>query len=160
MMSGGARSASSMSAAAMSGDAMQAARGMVPIDPDKLFAYLKAGGYKDFTHESKMHPSAGPHDDVLTFFNPVLERSFKDGNKIHPKGAAAVKELYKNGKMYGWAAMVKTQNDDEDGSSWYWYEVTSTTDPTKIVAEGINAGFCAGCHSIGKDFVRIGYPLK
>ena len=38
---------------------------------------------------------------------------------------------------------------------WYWYEVISTTDPTQIVKAGNGVAFCAGCHSPGRDFIRI-----
>ncbi len=57
--------------------------------------------------------------------------------------------------MYGWAAIVKTQADSDNGQGWYWYEVIITTDPTQIVKEGNGVPFCAGCHSPGRDFVRI-----
>ncbi len=51
--------------------------------------------------------------------------------------------------------MVKTQADSDNGQGWYWYEVISTTDPTQIVKEGNGDPFCAGCHSPGRDFIRI-----
>ena len=152
----GQRSAEStaMSVDEMQG-AMASARGMVPATKEALFPYLQAGGYKDFVHEAEIHPSLGPHDDVRTYLNPVLARSLKAGNREHPVNSAAVKELYKEGRMYGWAAMVKTQEDSDNGQGWYWYEVISTTDPTQIVKEGNGDAFCSGCHAPGRDFVRI-----
>jgi len=134
---------------------------MVPTNPEELFVYLQKNEYKGFVHESEMHRSKGPHDDVITFLNPILDASLKAGNTEHPVNAASVKELYKNGKMYGWAVMVKIKMDgDSKGKRWYWYEVTSTTDPKEIYAEGVGAPKCAGCHLPGKDMVRSKYPLK
>jgi hypothetical protein len=134
---------------------------MVPTNPDELFVYLQKGEYKSFVHESEMHRSKGPHDDVTTFMNPILDASMKAGNTDHPLNAASVKELYKNGTMYGWAVMVKIKMDgDSKGSRWYWYEVTSTTDAKEIYAEGVGASACAGCHLPGIDMVRSKYPLR
>ena len=150
---------SAQPASAMSIDEMQSARdgalGMVPTTKEALFPYLQAGGYKDFVHEAEAHPSLGPHDNVKTYLNPILARSVEVGNSVHPVNAAAVKELYKEGRMYGWAAIVKTQADSDNGQGWYWYEVLSTTDRTNLAADGNGDPFCAGCHSAGRDFIRI-----
>ena len=75
----------------------------------------------------------------------------------HPIGAASVKEMYKDGKPFGWAVMVKEEKG-KGGSGWYWYEVTSTTDSSKIYAEGRGARACATCHAQGTDYVISGLP--
>ena len=124
----------------------------VPIEKTKLFSYLKAGKYKKFKSEGSIHPSRGPHEDVKVFVNPTLEESMKNGNSEHPVGSASVKEMYKNGKAFGWAVMVKTDKG-KGGDGWYWYEVTSTTDSSKIYAEGNGSTSCVGCHSPGVDYV-------
>jgi len=61
--------------------------------------------------------------------------------------------------MYGWAAMVKTDGQGTGGQAWYWYEVVSTTDPARTMGDGNGESFCYGCHTLGRDFVRIPYPL-
>ena len=69
-------------------------------------------------------------------------------------------EMYENGKLKGWAVSVKTQANSDNGKGWYWYEVLSPTDASKIAGEGQGLGLCVGCHFPGKDFVVTGYPLK
>ena len=131
-----------------------------------LFSYLQKGAYKSFAaKESGSHPSRGPHTKVglpvRVFLDPVLDASLAAGNESHPVGSSAVKEMYDaNGKLQGWAVMVKTSDDSANGKGWYWYEVTSTTDGSKPVASGNGVPLCYGCHSTGRDFVLTGYPLK
>ena len=138
----------------------------VPTANRELFKYLQSGRYKKFAaKESGNHPSAGPHTKVgwpvRVFLDPVLDASLKAGNTQHPTGAAAVKEMYNaDGRLQGWAAMVKTQADGASGRGWFWYEITSTTDGSSPVASGNGVPLCFGCHFSGKDFVRTGYPLR
>ena len=141
-------------------DVIQGASSMVPTSTDALFSFLKSGKYKDWAHESKVQKSRGPHFDVKSYLNTPLDKSMKAGNDSHPKGAAAVKEMYESGKLKGWAVSVKTQADSDNGKGWYWYEVVSPTDASKIAAEGKGAGLCVGCHFPGQDFVLLDYPLK
>ena len=124
----------------------------VPIEKGKLFKYLQAGKYKNFKKERSIHRSVGPHENVRVFINPTLEKSMKAANKNHPVGSASVKEMYKDNKPFGWAVMVKTESGN-GGNGWYWYEVTSTTDSSKIFAEGNGATSCVGCHAPGNDYV-------
>ena len=123
----------------------------------KLFAWLQRKGYKNYRAESATHPSssgAAVHGDVRVFVNDKLDRSMRSGNTKHPTGSVAVKELHKNGELYGWAAMIKAREDDGRGNGWYWYENLSTTDATNPVAASLGHQMCVGCHSPGKDFVR------
>lgn len=134
----------------------------VPTTRDELFAYLQGGGYRGFARESAVHASAGPHGgSVLTFINGALERSLAAGNAAHPKGAAAVKELYGADRttLTGWAVEVKTEADSAGGQGWYWYEVFSTTDGSRPI-EGFGNPVCTGCHAEGRDYVRIPFPLQ
>ncbi len=133
--------------------------GMVPSSKDALFAFLQSGEYKSWAHE-ELHKSRGPHFDVKTYINPTLEKSLMDQNKSHPKGTSAIKEMYEEGSMTGWAVSVKTQENSDNGKGWYWYEVLSTTDGGRLAGEGQGLGLCVGCHYPGKDFVLIDYPLK
>jgi hypothetical protein len=142
---------------------IQAARaddGAVPTAGVDLFKYLQSGAYKSFSHESKVHRSQGPHGNVITYVNPILEGSLKAQNEVHPVGAAAVKELYGgNNKLTGWSVSVKTQVESEEGKGWYWYEIFSTTDGSRPLADGKGVALCTGCHAAGRDLVRIAYPL-
>jgi hypothetical protein len=135
--------------------------GEVPASGPELFQYLQSGAYKTFAHESKAHRSQGPHGDVIVYVNPILESSLKAQNTAHPAGAAAVKELVDgNNQLIGWSVSVKTQAESDEGNGWYWYEVYSTTDGSGPLADANGAALCTGCHSSGRDFVRIPYPLR
>ena len=128
-----------------------------PTEPEALLAWLQAGNYLGWAAESP-HQSAGPHGGrVRTFLDPTLFASLEAASGSHPAGAAAVKELYFNGDtVRGWAVMVKLQADSDEGRGWYWYETFGTGAPL----EGVGLGICTGCHSTGRDFVRIPFPLE
>ncbi len=138
----------------------------VPTDLGDLFSYLQKGSYKGFTaRESAQHPSAGPHTKVgwpvRVFMDPLINASLAAGNTSHPLGSSIVKEMYDgNGDLQGWAVMVKTSKDSDNGKGWFWYEVTSTKSGSDPVAAGNGVQLCQGCHFIGKDFVLTGYPLQ
>jgi len=135
---------------------------VVPTGNAALFAYLKAGKFKHFEKESKVRKAIAIHSaGARIFMNKALAASMKAGNSNHPKGAAVVKELYASDMktLRGWAVMVKT-GATSSGKNWYFYEVLSTTSSANPVADGNGVGLCAGCHSAGKDYIRIGYPLK
>lgn len=128
-----------------------------------VFNWLKANNYRNFESDSRIHPSAaGPaiHGDVKIFFNKKLADSMRAGNKSHPIGSMSVKELYKDETLTGWALSLKSKEDDGKGSGWYWYEVLSTIDGSKPVAAGLGHQLCIGCHSPGRDFIRIDSLLK
>ena len=66
-----------------------------------------------------------------------------------------------DGVLQGWAVMTKTGRDTDDGRGWFWYEVTSASDPSAIAAMGNGVPGCVSCHSIGDvDMIRSGYPLE
>lgn len=134
----------------------------VPAEPDALFEFLVDRGYAGFEAESAAHPSDGPHDeDVRVFLHPALAESLAAGNKAHPKGAAAVKELgVAGGEPSGWAVFVKTGEDSKGGDEIYWYEVFSTTDGDDPPYSGKGLDVCKDCHSGGVDFYLSSYPLK
>jgi cytochrome c553 len=123
---------------------------------DKLFAWLKTGAYKKFKAESAVHPSSAfsSHGDVRIFVNEKLAASMEAGGKEHPVGSVAVKELYKDGGLIGWATAVKAK-EGAKGNGWHWYENTSTENNDKPVAAALGAGKCVGCHSAGNDFIRV-----
>ena len=129
-----------------------------PTEVATLQAWLAAGYYLDWQAESGPHPSSGPHGvRVRTFLNPALFASLDAGEPQHPVGAAAVKELYFSGQtVRGWAVMVKLQGDSDRGRGWYWFEDFGSGAPFS----GVGLGACTGCHSAGRDFVRIPFPLQ
>ena len=141
----------------------QAPTGEVPpTDSAALLKWLQAGHYKNWPKESAPHKSLGPHPtQVIAFLNPVLDRSLAGKSAVHPKGAAAVKELLDaGGELSGWAVSVKTSADSDGGKGWYWYEILGATDSGKVVAKANGVPLCFGCHSTGRDFVLIPHPLK
>jgi hypothetical protein len=134
----------------------------VPTNAAELQQWLATGGYKVWAHESKQHPSDGPHaETVVTFISPSLAQSLAAKAKVHPRGAASVKELYKDGKHMGWAVSVKTADDSASGQNWYWYEVFSTAPSAKAPYQGVGVRLCRDCHDEGgSDQVLISYPLR
>lgn len=133
-----------------------------PADGEALFSWLSEGKYKDWTHESAQHKSAGPHPAaVIAYLNSVLEESLSSGAKAHPVGSSAVKELYDaGGKLNGWAVSIKTDADSQGGKGWFWYEILGTTPDSRVVASANDVPLCYGCHTPGNDFVLIPFPLQ
>ena len=129
-----------------------------PTEVAALRAWLAAGSYRGWAAETAPHASAGPHGGaVRTFLNPALFASLDAGDAEHPAGAAAVKELYFSGEQVrGFAVMVKVQATSDRGRGWYWFEDFGSGEPYS----GVGLGICTGCHSAGRDFVRIPFPLQ
>jgi hypothetical protein len=96
---------------------------------------------------------------VQVYLNEALDASLKAGNAEHPKGAAAVKELFTGGNLSGWAVGVKTADSSQSGAGWYWYEVMSATDGSSPVAAANGPNFCSSCHGAGADYFFTTYPL-
>lgn len=135
----------------------------VPTDPAALQLWLAERSYKSWPHETGAHESAGPHGDVLAYMTPALIASLRRGKgNAHPKGVAAVKELYEQGKLNGWAVSVKVADDSADGRNWYWYEVLSTAPDAKAPYQGKGFELCRDCHFErgGNDLVQSQFPLK
>ncbi|MDF1808772.1 MAG: cytochrome P460 family protein [Phycisphaerales bacterium] len=139
----------------------------VPTGQDDLFAYLKSKAYQSWKNqESEMHPSRGPHTNygkpVKAFMNDTLSESMIAGNKEHPIGSTAIKEMYtSNYDLEGWAVEIKTHESSDSGNGWFWYEVTSVTDGNSPVAIGNGVQGCYECHSAGgTDFVKTTWPLN
>ncbi|MBS2020099.1 MAG: hypothetical protein JST00_44980 [Deltaproteobacteria bacterium] len=152
-------SGSSGTTSSSSGSSGVVVDGIPAGDPVAFNAWLQKKEYETWPKESAPHASTGPHgQSVQTYLNPKLDASMK-GSAEHPVGAAAVKTFNANGKVTGWAAMVKTAAASDGGKGWYWYEVFDTAPGASPIA-GQGLGTCTGCHSSGKDFVRAPYPLQ
>jgi len=136
----------------------------VPTSAAELLAWLQQGNYLGWAAESAAHPSGGPHQlTVRTYINDFLYDSLSLGNTAHPRGAAAVKELYGSSPLLrGWAVSVKVGDDSDGGRGWYWYERVGTS----VYASDTGVRLCTGCHEAdfrnfaSKDFVLIPFPLQ
>ncbi len=130
-----------------------------PTGADALLPWLQAGHYRQWQSESRAHASAGPHfGKVRAYLNPPLAASLAAGNGAgeHPRGVAAVKELFGMGdKVRGWAVSLKLAGTSAGGSRWYWFEYFDG----QLVADARGAPLCAGCHATGQDFVLVPWPL-
>ncbi len=129
-----------------------------PTDGAALLSWLEAGEYLQWTTESAVHDSAGPHfGDVRTYVNDVLLDSLTTGARMHPVDAAAVKELYGTGATpLGWSVIVKVA-DGRGGDTWYFYEYYDGT----TYGDGVGDGSCTGCHSMGSvDYFKSPFPLQ
>jgi hypothetical protein len=135
----------------------EAASSPVPTERDALEAWLSEGSYLGWASESAPHPSAGPHfGTVRVFLNDALFESLDAGMAEHPAGAAAVKELYGSGStLQGWSVIVKVAAESDGGRGWYWYEGFGS-----VRVAGVGVSGCSGCHSLGRDYVRIPFPLQ
>lgn len=131
---------------------------LVPTTRPELDSFLVEQRYLDFASESGIHQSEGPHfGKVITFMNPLLVTSLQAGNREHPPGAAAVKELYKGGQtLVGWAVMVKVAARSNGGDGYFWFEAESN----RVIAEGTAEPVCAQCHAVGADFILTPFPLR
>ena len=138
----------------------------VPTNQDELFAFLKGKSYASWdAKESSLHPSRGPHTNfgkpVRVFMNETLAESMGSGNREHPIGSTAVKEMYDDaGVLAGWAVEIKTKDQSDGGDGWFWYEVTSTETGDAPFAIGNGVSGCYTCHSGGgHDYVKSNWPL-
>ena len=138
----------------------------VPTAQEAIFEYLRELAYRDWdAQQSASHPGRGPHTQigapVRTFINDTLAASMRNGNKEHPVGSTAVKEMMsQDGSLLGWAVETKTQDDSDLGNGWYWYEVISTTDGSDPVAIGNGVPGCVSCHAPGNDYILTSWPMR
>ena len=158
--SSGATSSSSGSTSSSSGSTFDAAASDgVPATPTELNAWLQTKAYQAWPKEGAPHPSTGPHGNVRTYLSPKLDASMQAKAAEHPLGSVAVKEFYSGQTLSGWAVSIKTEAQSNGGKGWYWYEVFDTT-PTATPIQGQGLSGCFGCHSDGRDYVKIPYPLQ
>jgi hypothetical protein len=132
----------------------------IPVGADLLQPWLAERAYADFAGESEIHESSGPHGRVRTFLSPGLAASLDAGADVHPRGVAAIKELYEGDAPNGWAVSVKIEEDSAGGAGWYWYEVFDPSPDAAPFVNGTGADGCTGCHDAGIDFVRAPFPLQ
>lgn len=142
-------------------DAVDAPVGDVPATAASLNAWLREKKYASFRGESAVHSSSGPHGKVRTFVNESLAASLDAASASHPRGAAAIKELYASDgvTLTGWAVEVKVEAESNAGKGWYWYEVFDTAPGATPVADGTGLPGCTGCHGSGaRDYFKSPWP--
>ncbi|MBL9099845.1 MAG: hypothetical protein JNL82_02745 [Myxococcales bacterium] len=136
-----------------------------PTDEEALAAWLTAGAYRTWPAESGPHASTGPHfGSVRTYVNAALFDSLEAGSAVHPRGAAAVKELYGDvADVRGWSVMIKDFDNStmvDDGDGWYWYESYNGS----TFGDAFGDPTCTGCHAPThpdfKDFFLTPFPLQ
>jgi hypothetical protein len=113
-----------------------------------LSAWLSEGHYKAWACEAAAHPARPPgaHGENRICSNALLSATAAGD---YPVGAAAVKELYRNGAIAGYAVGVKVAAPSS-GQSWYWYEAIGSS----VIADGVNRALCSNCHAgAPRDFV-------
>ncbi len=113
-----------------------------------LVGWLEAGHYKAWACEPAPHPARPPgaHGMNRICTNAALSAT-ADGP--YPIGAAAVKELYRNGAVAGYAVGLKIAAPAA-GSSWYWYEAVGSS----VIADRVDQGLCSSCHAgAPRDYV-------
>lgn len=106
-----------------------------------LAAWLAEGHYLAWACEAQPHPARPPgaHGTNRICSNAALSGSAAG---TYPIGSASVKEIYGGGSISGFAVGRKV-TAGTDAASWYWYEAFGTS----VVADGVGAGGCAGCHA-------------
>ncbi len=132
----------------------------IPVGAELLQPWLADRSYADFTGESEVHESSGPHGPVRTFLSPGLAASLEAGAEVHPRGVAAIKELYDGDTLDGWVVSVKIDDESAGGAGWYWYEVFDPSPDAAPFVNGTSADGCVNCHDAGIDYVRVGFPLQ
>ena len=125
--------------------------GVPPPGGADLVTWLQAGHYQNWTAEGGLHPAAGPHfGAVRVFVNNALASSLRAGQRAHPPGAAAVKELYGNGQtVRGWAVAVKVRMQGSSSGLWHWFELYDG----EVITDSSAARLCVSCHQNGHDMV-------
>jgi hypothetical protein len=123
-----------------------------PMGQKPIEAWLKAGYYQAWACEKDIFP---PRKDPATGLNGShgFHRICSNDQLIastsgpYPVGAASVKELYRDGKAYGFAVGLKVA-PGLGNHTWYWYERVGTLATLSPVADGIGDKTCGGdCHA-------------
>lgn len=130
-------------------------RDHVPADPPAIREWLQTFAYRVWPPQTPIR-ATGEHGGERLWFNPILAASMQAGNKVHPPGSAAVRELYAGDlhTLKGFALMHKTGTSGELGEAWYWYEIFGTTAAAEPTVATTAAPGCVGCHSHADDFVH------
>jgi hypothetical protein len=129
-----------------------------PDEPGALRAWLQGGGYLAWSAAGPVR-ATGEHGGARVFFNAALAGSLAAGAREHPRGAAAVREIYEADltTLRGLALMKKVSEGTGpkgQAAGWYWYEVYGRDPAARPAVAEVGARGCVGCHAAGVDFVH------
>ena len=115
--------------------------------------WLAAGYYRAWHCEAAPHPgrSPSPHGGARICNNDALSvaASAAAAAEPLPVGAAAVKEIYSDGRIVSFAVSRKL-TEGKGGDRWYWYEGNAE----KVYANGEGVDGCTSCHvRADRDYV-------
>jgi hypothetical protein len=124
-----------------------------------LDAWLLNREYEGWERWSDVGPTLGS-GGARVFLSDALVESLLRGNRSHPVGAAAVRELYAEDfvTLVGYSVLVKTAASFAE-DSWFCYERLDLTPGSDAQVAELGAPGCEGCHHRGSDFVHSTLPL-
>jgi len=119
-----------------------------------ILEFLKTNVYQSWRADSNFRES-GTHGKVKIFFNKTLEKSLEGDESEHEVGSIAVKEIYSDSTLEGYAVMAKIiKGDSKD--TWFFYEaIGGAPDFADVKAYSVGGpAVCTQCHTKGKDFIQ------
>lgn len=123
-----------------------------PTGADAVNRWLQDKHYERWACEASPHEERGssPHDRNRICSNMLIS---KHESGPYPVGASAVKELYEDDKVNGYALYLKVR-EGTGSDTWYWFERIGSS----IIADGVGSSgkpkdTCSDCHSSANDFV-------
>jgi len=134
-----------------------------PDQSDALLAFLERKQYADWSKETEVHPSAGPHGaGVRVYYSPNAAVALQHGARTFPVGAASVKELItSDGALYGYSVWVKVQDDSDGGNGFFWYErIRRSHGSDAVYGNARGSRVCVDCHSAGNDYSLSTLPFE
>lgn len=117
---------------------------------DGVTAYILSGDYMNWGKEPAIRDTVRAHGTkARSFFNSKYLQARHGDSYPMPVGAMAIKELYNDTTLRGYAASVKTQAG-AGAETWTWYETSGLPD---VQYFGVANPTCEGCHSAdgGRD---------
>lgn len=116
---------------------------------DGITSYILSGAYPTWGKEPAVRDSRIHGTRARSYFNSKYLQARRSDVYPMQRGAMAIKELYSNDMVYGYAAAVKTQ-EGEGAQTWTWYETLGLPD---VKYFGVANPTCEGCHSAdgGRD---------
>lgn len=133
-----------------------------PDEEAALLAFLDSKSYAGWAKEAEPHASAGPHrGTVRVHYSPKAALARSSDAQTFPAGAASVKELMRDGSLYGYAVWVKVQDATDEGNGFFWYEIIEDENGEKSVyGNSLGSGVCVSCHSAGRDYDLSTLPIE
>jgi hypothetical protein len=132
-----------------------------PVEETALLAFLDEKQYATWPKEAAIHDSAGPHGEaVRVYYSPKAAAAFGRGETNLPAGAASVKELSRDGKLYGYSVWVKVQEQADAGRGFFWYEIVNGNGTSTVYGNALGSPDCVGCHAAGTDYSLSTLPFE